>query len=56
MLYFNNDEERLVRVERIFEDLHRKPAPLKSVARVLVAAEPPGSRPMPAPPTAKVQH
>jgi len=31
MLYFDNDEERLVRVERIVEELTRKPAPQRPV-------------------------
>jgi hypothetical protein len=36
MLYFNNDEERTARVERMFEELTRKPAPPKLDARVPV--------------------
>ena len=31
MLYFDNDEERLARVERIVEELTRKPAPQRPV-------------------------
>jgi len=31
MLYFDNEEERLVRVERIVEELTRKPAPQRPV-------------------------
>ena len=38
MLCFDNDEERLVRVERLFEDTIRKPAPPKRATNVLVAA------------------
>jgi hypothetical protein len=37
MLYFDNDEERLVHVERLFEDTIRKPAPPKRATNVLVA-------------------
>jgi|SoimicmetaTmtLPB_FD_contig_51_1385969_length_642_multi_2_in_0_out_0_1 hypothetical protein len=37
MLYFDNDEERLVRVERLFEDTVRKPAAPKRATNVLVA-------------------
>jgi hypothetical protein len=46
MLYFDNDEERLARVERLFEDISRKPAPPKRATNVLVAtllAAPPSS-------------
>ena len=40
MLYFDNDEERRVRVERMFEDTIRKPAPLKPPTKVLVVTGP----------------
>ena len=43
MLYFDQDEERLARVETMFEELTRKPAPPRPVARVVVATGPPGS-------------
>ena len=43
MLYFDQDEERLAHVETMFEELTRKPAPPKPVARVVVATGPPGS-------------
>lgn len=43
MLYFNNDEEQTAGVERTYEELHRKPAPPKPVARVVVVPAPPGA-------------
>ena len=40
MIYFNHDEERAARVEKMFEELHREPAPLRPVAWILLT-EPP---------------
>jgi hypothetical protein len=45
MVYFDHDEERLVRVERIFEGLTRRPAPPRPVARVVIATRPLGPVP-----------
>ena len=47
MLYFNDDEERAENVERTYEELHRKPAPPKPVARVVVVPVAPGAAPKP---------
>jgi hypothetical protein len=49
MPYFNTDEERAARVERMFEELHRTPKPLKPVTWVLLT-EPPNTSPAPTPP------
>jgi hypothetical protein len=49
MLYFNSDEERAARVERMFEELHRTPKPLRPVTWVLLT-EPPDTSPAPTPP------
>ena len=45
MLYFDQGEHRLARVETMFEELTRKPAPPKPVARVVVATGKLGSGP-----------
>ena len=45
MLYFDHDDERLARVETMFEELTRKPAPPRPGARVEVATRPLGSVP-----------
>ncbi len=42
MLYFNTDEERAARVEKMFEELHRAPKPLRPVTWILLT-EPPGA-------------
>jgi hypothetical protein len=43
MLYFDHAEERLARVEKMIEELTRKPAPPRPAARVVVATGPPGT-------------
>jgi hypothetical protein len=48
MLYFNSDEERAARVERMFEELHRAPKPRRPVIWVLLT-EPPNTSPAPTP-------
>ena len=53
MLYFNSDEERAARVERMFDELHRTPKPLRPVTWVLLTEPPdtsPASTPPPPPP------
>ena len=42
MLYFNTDEERAARVERMFEELHRAPKPRRPPTWILLT-EPPGA-------------
>jgi hypothetical protein len=49
MLYFTSDEERAARVERMFEELHRTPKPLRPVTWVLLT-EPPKTSSAPTPP------
>lgn len=44
MLYFNTDEERAARIERMFEELHRAPKPRRPVTWVLLT-EPPKAAP-----------
>jgi hypothetical protein len=43
MLYFDHAEERLARVDKIVEELARKPAPPRPATRVLVTTGPPGT-------------
>jgi hypothetical protein len=48
MLYFNSDEERAARVERLFEELHR--APKRRPVTWVMLAEPPNTSPASTPP------
>ena len=42
MLYFNTDEERAARVEKMFEELHRAPKPVRPPQWILLT-EPSGA-------------
>ena len=53
MLYFNRDEVRAARVERMFEELHRTPTPVRSAQFVLLTP-PPDTAPAPTPPKPKL--
>jgi hypothetical protein len=48
MLYFNSDEERAARVERMFEELHRDPAPARPSTWIMLT-DPPDPVPPPPP-------
>jgi hypothetical protein len=47
MLYFNNDEEQTARVEKMWEELHRKPAAPRPASFVLLIGPPPMLTPKP---------
>ena len=45
MLYFNSEEERAAHVERMYEEWHRTPKPVRTAPFVLLTRSPPPPKP-----------